>query len=77
MKNIVKKKIMRLLIIFLHFFKTFNLNDNNNNCIVCMCEIEENEECKKLKCGHMFHSNCIDNWLKRTLECPMCRNIIT
>ena len=30
-------------------FKTFNLNDNNNNCIVCMCEIEENEECKKLK----------------------------
>ena len=42
-----------------------------------MCEIEENEECKKLKCGHMFHSACIDNWLKRTLECPMCRNVIT
>ena len=21
----------------------------------------------------MFHSNCIDNWLRRTLECPMCR----
>ena len=36
---------------------------------VCMCEIEENEECKKLKCGHIFHSNCIDNWIKRTLEC--------
>ena len=36
-----------------------------------------NEECKKLECGHIFHSDCIDNWLKRTLECPMCRNIIT
>ena len=73
-------------------FKTVNINNdvnnndiNNNgindskdkNCIVCMCEIEENEECKKLKCGHMFHSACIDNWLKRTLECPMCRNVIT
>jgi len=62
-------------------FKKFNLNNKNqnenNNCIVCMCEIEENEECKRLKCGHIFHSNCIDNWLKRTLECPMCRNIIT
>ena len=54
-----------------------NNNEKMYNCVVCMCEIEENEECKRLKCGHMFHSNCIDNWLKRTLECPMCRNIIT
>tara|TARA_B110000114_G_C15044387_1_gene378540 strand:+ start:354 stop:1265 length:912 start_codon:yes stop_codon:yes gene_type:complete len=61
-------------------FKKFNINKNTNinyDCIVCMCEIEENEECKKLKCGHMFHNTCINNWLKRTLECPMCRNIIT
>jgi len=61
-------------------FKTINVNNNVEktcNCIVCMCEIEENEECKKLECGHIFHSDCIDNWLKRTLECPMCRNIIT
>ena len=55
----------------------FNITNDTHNCIVCMCEIEENEECKKLKCGHMFHSNCIDNWLRRTLECPMCRIEIT
>ena len=57
-------------------FKTLN-SEKTCSCIVCMCEIEENEECKKLECGHIFHSACIDNWLKRTLECPMCRNIIT
>ena len=56
---------------------SFNITNDTHNCIVCMCEIEENEECKKLKCGHMFHSNCIDNWLRRTLECPMCRIEIT
>tara|TARA_B100001559_G_scaffold317917_1_gene323993 strand:+ start:125 stop:1033 length:909 start_codon:yes stop_codon:yes gene_type:complete len=55
----------------------FNITNDTHNCIVCMCEIEENEECKKLKCGHMFHSKCIDNWLRRTLECPMCRIEIT
>ena len=55
----------------------FNITNDTHNCIVCMCEIEENEECKKLQCGHMFHSNCIDNWLRRTLECPMCRIEIT
>ena len=57
-------------------FKTLN-SEKTCSCIVCMCEIEENEDCKKLECGHIFHSTCIDNWLKRTLECPMCRNIIT
>ena len=60
---------------------SFLFKNNNNekmyNCVVCMCEIEENEECKKLECGHIFHSGCIDSWLKRTLECPMCRNEIT
>lgn len=56
---------------------SFNITNDTHNCIVCMCEIEDNEECKKLKCGHMFHSNCIDNWLRRTLECPMCRIEIT
>ena len=62
----------------------FNINNNeiNNNealcnCIVCMCDIEYNDECKKLDCGHTFHIECIDNWLRRTLECPMCRNVIT
>jgi len=61
----------------------FNINNNevNNetpcNCIVCICDIEDNDECKKLECGHMFHIGCIDNWLRRTLECPMCRNVIT
>ena len=61
----------------------FNINNNevNNetpcNCIVCICDIEDNDECKKLNCGHMFHIDCIDNWLRRSLECPMCRNVIT
>jgi len=26
-----------------------------------------------LKCGHMFHSNCIERWLKNKRECPLCR----
>lgn len=56
----------------------YNYNMKNEiKCIVCQCEIEENEKCKKLKCGHIFHSECINNWLKRSLECPMCRIVIT
>ena len=37
--------------------------------------VKENKEddVSVLKCGHMFHSNCIEIWLKNKKECPLCR----
>ena len=35
-----------------------------------MENIQKNELCKKLDCNHIFHSGCINSWLKRNLECP-------
>lgn len=30
--------------------------------------------CKKLpKCPHFFHAECIDEWLQRKNDCPVCR----
>ena len=46
-------------------------------CPICHEEITTEFNRSHTECGHIFHSGCIDNWLKRTLECPMCRNIIT
>lgn len=28
----------------------------------------------KLKCGHVFHENCIHQWFKVTNTCPNCRD---
>lgn len=57
---------------------TFNCDNNKcENCTICMDTINNNEQCKKLICGHIFHSNCIDTWLNRVLECPVCRKTIT
>lgn len=39
-------------------------------CSVCLEKLDSGE---KLKCGHVFHTACIDKWLERDSRCPMCR----
>ncbi|KAE8646305.1 hypothetical protein Csa_016112, partial [Cucumis sativus] len=34
---------------------------DEQECAICLCEIEEGEKCRKMKtCGHVFHKDCID-----------------
>ncbi|KAJ9669844.1 hypothetical protein H2201_000230 [Coniosporium apollinis] len=44
-------------------------------CLVCLCEFEIEEEARRLvKCGHLFHRECIDQWLTTGRNsCPLCR----
>ncbi|CAN9216564.1 unnamed protein product [Alternaria alternata] len=44
-------------------------------CLVCLCDFEVDEEARKLvKCEHMFHKICIDQWLTTGRNsCPLCR----
>jgi len=48
-----------------------------NQCVVCLVDIEENEQCRKLQCGHVFHADCIVGWWthvpRASLECPLCK----
>ena len=42
-------------------------------CVVCQCDYEENDTLKILRCGHCFHGDCIDRWLKDNKKCCMCK----
>jgi hypothetical protein len=53
-----------------------NLDDSECKCLVCQCEYEENEALRRLPCGHFFHQNCVDTWLKEKDCCPYCRQSI-
>lgn len=47
-------------------------------CAVCLTEFEEEEKTRVLpNCLHFFHVDCIDEWLRKNANCPLCRSPIT
>jgi len=37
-----------------------------------LCDYEEKEEIRTLKCNHHFHKECVDQWLAKDARCPLC-----
>jgi Ring finger domain len=52
------------------------LDDSEHKCLVCQCEYEGSDELRRLPCGHCFHTDCVDQWLKGKDACPYCRQCI-
>lgn len=42
-------------------------------CMICLEDFELGDKCRRLPCGHVFHEKCIDEWLKRCTDCPICK----
>jgi hypothetical protein len=43
-------------------------------CPICLSDFTEGENIRALPgCGHRFHKACIDLWLLRRADCPMCK----
>ncbi|GLT85078.1 hypothetical protein SLE2022_032800 [Rubroshorea leprosula] len=43
-----------------------------DRCVVCQVEYEEGESLAALCCGHLYHSECICQWLQIKKVCPIC-----
>lgn len=59
-----------------------NTKEDDKICNICYTEIRDNEIISKLKCGHIFHNECIFYTYKNNMEnkyndgirrCPYCR----
>jgi len=50
--------------------------DSDGKCQICMEEFAEGDELRTLPCFHLFHSACVDQWLKVNCICPTCRHKI-
>ncbi|KAG0149412.1 hypothetical protein CROQUDRAFT_669270 [Cronartium quercuum f. sp. fusiforme G11] len=53
------------------------LANTAEKCLICLTEYgEEEEEMRLLKCKHLFHRKCIDQWLMSgSATCPACRDV--
>ncbi|XP_062211484.1 E3 ubiquitin-protein ligase EL5-like [Phragmites australis] len=44
------------------------------DCAVCITELAAGEAARVLpRCGHAFHVECVDMWLRSHSTCPLCR----
>ena len=38
-----------------------------------MDDFEDGDRIRELPCGHVFHAECVDEWLRVHPSCPVCR----
>ncbi|CAF3372628.1 unnamed protein product [Rotaria sp. Silwood1] len=55
------------------FRHSANTTAEENQCSICWDNFEPNQTLRRLPCLHRYHQSCIDNWLKTSSLCPVCR----
>lgn len=43
------------------------------SCVICCDPFEVGNCLKKLNCKHEYHDGCIDPWLEKEKNCPVCK----
>lgn len=45
-------------------------------CSICLTEVRSTRSNTRLRCGHIFHTECLDKWKERGKNtCPTCRKL--
>ena len=64
------------------FNKIENIDINDlqidTKCNICLDCFDKSSNILKLKCGHSYDYECIENWLKKhSNKCPICRDEVS
>ena len=47
-----------------------------HTCTICLNDVRATRANPPLRCGHVFHSRCLEEWKKQGKNtCPVCRKI--
>lgn len=50
-----------------------NTEVTQQKCMVCLADFANADACRQLPCNHVFHQGCVDEWLRRCTDCPICK----
>ena len=57
-----------------------NNNDPPENCSICLEDYLLEDNIIRIKCNHIFHTNCLEQWNiistkpSNIVRCPLCNN---
>ncbi|KAL9184630.1 hypothetical protein ACHAXT_012600 [Thalassiosira profunda] len=43
-------------------------------CTICLLSVEDGERIADLSCGHLYHADCLAEWILKKNSCPLCQN---
>jgi hypothetical protein len=49
------------------------LEETNKECAICLEDQLLGSKACKLPCGHLYHLDCLKDWLQKCCTCPVCR----
>ena len=52
-------------------------NEKKIKCGLCSLKIDFEQKYINLSCSHIFHGKCIDKWIRRKKNCPVCKQKIS
>lgn len=53
---------------------TCGCDEEHEECSICLQPTKAGDTVRRLPaCGHSFHRSCVDLWLLRSSECPLCK----
>jgi len=47
---------------------------SQQTCMICLNDFSIADDCRRLPCRHVFHGTCVDEWLRRCTNCPICKD---
>lgn len=51
-----------------------DITDSDKTCSICLEEFSQEKEIIILDCKHIYHNDCIIEWIYKDTSCPLCRS---
>ena len=74
-KNEIRKWVKDILIEKVITSIHYDSGDVDEQCPICLEIFRDCMVLSKIRCNHIFHNDCINNWFDINFTCPLCKNI--